>query len=588
MAKDVINGRSNGAYHDSGFGSKADNNYEKWIGLYDRNDYANMPEIENGPLLSIIMPVYNPQIGYLEQAIQSVVGQVYKNWELCIADDKSDKEACIKVIEGYAKKDDRIKYLLRSENGHISAASNSAISIATGQYIVLLDQDDCIHPMALYYVAKEILEYPESAIIYSDEDKIGVDGKRCGPYFKCAFNYDLFLSHNLISHLGVYSRKIVDEVGGFRIGLEGSQDYDLALRCIERIDEKQIRHIPRVLYHWRMHENSTSTNVRSKPYAYLAARRAIGDHLCNMGVSAKVEPAPEARGACRVRYLLKDKHPSIEIVVLTRDRADLLSMCIYSVLKKTRYDNYCITIVDNGSLEPGTFELFENLKHDDRINVVRRAEPFNFSKLNNYAVGRSKSDYVCLLNNDVEVIDGDWLTEMLSHAIQDKVGAVGARLWYPDDTLQHAGVILGIGGIANNAHHKLPKGYGGYFGRAVLQQSYSAVTGACLMVSRLLYEEVGGLNEDELGVAYNDVDFCLKILAKGYRNVWTPYAELYHHESASRGREIYPEEVDRLNNESLYMKKHWGKILKNDPAYSPNLTDRNMHFSYAWPPRTVN
>jgi O-antigen biosynthesis protein len=567
--------------------------YAIWIDQYDtlndtkrfaiKTKIGHMSEL---PLISVLMPVYNPSPKHLNEAILSVKKQLYPNWELCIADDNSTDKRIKKLILKHAAGDHRIKYLFRTENGHISIASNSALELATGEYTTLLDHDDLLTPDALYWIATEIINFPDSALIYSDEDKLTQYGKRCDPYFKCDFNYSLFLSHNMISHLGVYKTTLLRNIGGFRKGFEGSQDYDLALRVIETVSSSLIRHIPKVLYHWRIHNKSTALSAETKPYAHLAALKAINEHLQRMEIAAVAEPAPEIPGMNRVRYHLPVQPPSVTIIILTRDKPDLIQKCIESILIKTTYPNYSITIVDNGSKEKETLELFSAWKTEPRISIIRDDTAFNFSRLNNNAVIRSEAEFICLMNNDIEVITSGWLDEMMGHAVQQRTGAVGARLWYPDETLQHGGVILGMGGIAGHAGIHLKKGEPGYFGRACLQQDISAVTGACLLVKRAHYMSIGGLDEINLTVAFNDVDFCLKLKENGLQNQWTPYAEMYHHESASRGKENTPEKELRFNNEIAYMKQKWENELQYDPAYSPNLAIESHNFALARPPRT--
>ncbi len=568
--------------------------YLKWIEQYDivgkqlRSSVVDcIAMMQRHPVLSVVMTTYNTPAGFLEAAIRSVQGQLYPYWELCIADDYSSDASVRAVIEKFAGKDDRISYVFRQERGHISEAGNSALELVSGDYVALLDHDDILHPLALFLVAEEILRFPDAGVMYTDEDKIDRRGMRVQPYCKCDYNYDLFLSQNMISHFGVYKAGLVRAVGGFRQGLEGAQDYDLALRIVETIPAEQVRHIPRVLYHWRMHKASTSVDSKVKPYAHRAALRAVQEHLERTGVRADVEHAPEAEGMIRVRYRVGTDEPSVEIVVLTRDKAELLQQCMMSVLQRTTYRNYSVVIVDNGSCEPETMRLFAELECDRRVRIYRDDSPFNFSRLNNRAVAGSNADYICLMNNDIEVLSPGWLDEMMGHAIQPGVGAVGARLWYPDMILQHAGVIMGLGGVAGHAHKHLAERKAGYFGRACVQQSFSAVTAACMLVERLKYDLVGGLNEERLAIAFNDVDFCLKLIEAGLRNVWTPYAELLHHESATRGLEDSPEKQERFRHEVLYMQERWAEMIAADPAYNPNLRldypDRQ--FSLAFPPR---
>lgn len=563
--------------------------YQEWVRQYDtitedaRTKFREAARnLARNPLISVVMPVYNSPADLLDRAIHSVRNQLYEGWELCIADDCSTDREVIEILRRHASEDQRIRVIYRKENGHISAASNSALEMVKGEYVALLDHDDMLSEHALFWVASEINAHPDARVIYSDEDKIGANGVRQDPYFKCDWNPDLFLSHNMISHLGVYSSSLVREAGGFRVGMEGSQDYDLALRCVERVDSRQIRHIPRILYHWQVLSGSTALNPAEKPYALLAGERAINEFLIRNGIDARAELQSHAY---RIRYEIPEPGPRVSVVVPTRNGVDVLRVCINSVLEKTGYENYEILVVDNGSDEAETLDYLENIGTHDRITVLRDARPFNYSALNNLAVENATGSIIGLLNNDIEVINPEWMTELVSHACRREIGAVGAKLLYPDGSSQHSGVILGIQGVANHAFKGQDRSAPGYMGRGQLIQSLSAVTAACLFVRKEVYEEVGGLNEVDLAVAFNDVDFCLRITEKGYRNIWTPYAELYHHESKTRGFEDTPEKQARFKKEVEYMRKRWGKLLDNDPAYNPNLTLDRSDFSIAFPPR---
>ncbi|MCA8374194.1 glycosyltransferase family 2 protein [Burkholderia multivorans] len=567
--------------------------YENWISLNEVavQHYPTLAESiklwKAQPLISVVMPTYNSPPEYLRKAIDSVRNQVYANWELCIADDNSSQPQVKAILDEYAARDPRIKVVYRSTNGHISAASNSALALATGDFVGLLDHDDELHPLALYYVAELVNKDPQAALVYSDEDKLTVDGRRYDPYFKCDFNYDLFLGQNMISHFGVYKTSILRQIGGFREGLEGSQDYDLALRVVEAVESSQIHHIPRVLYHWRVLPESTASSVDAKPYAVVAAGRAVQEHLMRCKISAKVQSADGASMYQRVIYSLPENAPLVEIIIPTRDGANLVKQCIDSIRNLTTYPNYRITIIDNGSVKPETLELFKTYDTDSRIRVVRDDSPFNYSALNNRVALASTAELVCLLNNDIEVITPDWLSELVSIALQDGVGAVGAKLLYPDDTIQHAGVFLGMGGLAGHGHKHLPRQAPGYFSRAALRNAVSAVTAACLVIRTSIYREVQGLDE-HLVVAFNDVDFCLRVREAGYRNVWTPFAELYHHESVSRGYEDTPEKMERFVKEIEFVKNRWGDALWNDPFYSPNLSIDSTDFVITMTPRLAN
>jgi GT2 family glycosyltransferase len=571
--------------------------YAEWIRRHDTLTDAASAEISRRiaamrhlPLISVIMPVYNPPLEYLDKAIRSVRRQLYPHWELCIADDASPNSDVQSLLRSHAAEDPRIKVVFRTVNGHISRASNSAIELASGEFFALLDHDDLIAEHALFWIADAINTRPQAGLIYSDEDKIDVAGARSSPYFKCDWNPDLFLSQNMLCHLGVYRADLVRQVGVFREGFEGSQDHDLALRCVERLCNEQIVHVPRVLYHWRSHAASTAATNSAKKYAFEAGRRAIDEHLVRKGVDAEVRLVSVGSELSpvqyyRVRYAVPDPAPRVSIVIPTHNGLALIQACVASVLGKTDYPNYQVLIVDNRSDEPAVLEYFESLKSDSRIRILRDDRPFNFSALNNRAVNEADADLVALVNNDTVVITPEWLTEMVGLAMQPGVGAVGARLWYPDDTIQHAGVILGIGGIAGHAHRRASKTDPGYYSRAALTQSISAVTAACLLIRREIYRQAGGMDEDNLQVAFNDVDFCLRVRALGYRNVWTPFAELYHHESATRGYEDSAVKRRRFEREIAYMRKRWGSVLEHDPAYSPNLTLEREDFSIAWSPR---
>lgn len=566
------------------------NDYTEWLCRYDTLKDADRVKIQSNiadfqakPLISVVMPVYNPPISFLDEAIQSVRGQLYPNWELCIADDASTDPAVRETLARHCRENHRIKVVYRDQNGHISRASNSALELAQGEFVALFDHDDLLAEHALYWVTEAINRHPDAGLIFSDEDKINESNRRYDPYFKCELNYELLLAQNMVSHLGVYRTEVVRDLGGFRVGFEGSQDYDLVLRVLEKLKPEQIVHIPRILYHWRAIAGSTALAAGEKNYAVEAGRKAVADHLKRSGINAEVMPAPEVSTLNRVRFSCPSPQPLVSIIIPTRDRADLLGMCLDSLIQRTTYENYEVIIVDNGSVEAATQQLFERLPKD-RFSILRDESPFNFSALNNKAAQLARGELLCLMNNDIEILTPDWLEEMVSFAVRPDIGCVGARLWYPDGSLQHGGILLGIGGVGNHAHYKVGRHHPGYFGRAFLHQSFSAVTAACLLVRRDVFDVVGGLDE-QLAVAFNDVDFCLRVRDAGYRNVWTPYAEMNHHESASRGVEDTPEKQIRFFNEVSFVQSRWDTKLLNDPAYSPNLTLDYADFSYAWPPR---
>ncbi|KTD14155.1 glycosyl transferase, family 2 [Legionella gratiana] len=566
-------------------------NYKDWVSLYDtitESDRQNIKDkianLEYTPTISIVMPVYNSSEKWLKLAIDSVLKQLYPYWELCIADDASTAAHVKQVLSDYVKRDSRIKVIYRETNGHISESSNSALQLATGEFIALLDHDDELTEHALYKIAEELNYYPNAVLIYSDEDKIDSYGTRYEPYFKSDWNPDLFYSHNFISHLGVYKRSVVNNVGGFRKGYEGSQDYDLALRVIEVITPDQIRHIPHVLYHWRILSESVSN---SKAYTCEdTARNAIQAHLERQNIiGAQVGQNPFLPNFHRVIYPLPKVEPLVSIIIPTKDKVDVLKCCIESILKKTEYSNFELIIVDNQSQQQKTYDYFEQLKQNQKIKIIPYYKPFNYSKINNFAVTQAQGEIVLFLNNDTEVISSCWLTEMVSQVMRTEIGVVGAKLYYPDDTIQHAGVIGGYGLVAGHIFSRWPRKIHGYMGKDSLSQNFLAVTAACMAMRRSVFEELDGFEENTLKVAFNDVDLCLRAYSKGYRILWTPYAELYHHESLTRGSAQTEEEKAQEKKEVIYMVKYWSDLLQNDPFYNPNLSLTGSHYSLAFPPR---
>lgn len=562
--------------------------YQAWIQRFDtlnEGDLRQMREraraFKARPLISVIVPVYNTPEVWLRRCIDSVLAQAYEHWQLCLADDASTAPHVGRVLAEYAARDARISVVTRARNGHISQASNSAIEVARGDYLALLDHDDELAPHALYLMAKALNEQPGLKLVYSDEDKLDEHGVRFDPYFKPDWNPDLFLSHNVVCHLTLYDAALVRGLGGFRRGLEGSQDYDLALRCVARLRDDEIGHVPHVLYHWRAVAGSTALSGSEKAYAEDAGRRALEEHLAATGESGAQVSA--VTGGYRVRHPLPGT-PLVSIIIPTRDRIDLLKRCIDSILERTRYRHFEILVVDNQSRDPATLAYFEELRAREDVRVLPYDAPFNYSRINNFAAAQARGEVLALVNNDIEVIDGGWLEEMASHAMRPGNGAVGAMLYYPDDRIQHAGVIIGLGGVAGHAYTAMPKGFPGQHHRAQLTQNLTAVTAACLLVRKDVFEEVGGLDES-LEVAFNDIDFCLRIAEHGYRNVWTPWAELYHYESASRGYEDNPVKKARFDGEVARMQARWGKSLLWDPAYSPNLGVNGHNFPLAIPPR---
>jgi O-antigen biosynthesis protein len=560
--------------------------YAEWIALNEptNSSYAGLKVSaltwQNQPLVSIIMPTYNSPLNFLAQAIESVQAQVYPHWQLCIADDASSDKRVQAFLEDAAAKDSRISVVLRGQNGHISESSNSALAIAKGEWVALLDHDDLLHPLALYELVKCLQQQPEANIVFSDEDKVDEQGARFGPYFKTDYNPELMWAQNMISHLGCYRKSVLDEVGGFRKGFEGSQDYDLALRVIQRSSASQIVHIPKVLYHWRAISGSTALAPSEKPYAEIASRKALQEHLAAIQMPAWVGASPEVASMNRVRPELIETAPLVSILIPTKDRIDLLRQCIDSIQTKSSYPHFEILVINNNSEQAESFDYFARLKTLG-VQVLDYPKPFNFSAINNFAAQHAAGEYLCLMNNDIEIQTPDWMEEMLSFAQLAKAGAVGARLWYPGSGgLQHGGVIVGMGGVAGHAYVGLAKSEKGYFGRPVLHHRCSAVTAACLMIKKSTYFAVNGMDEG-LAVAFNDVDFCLRLGQAGFHCVYTPHAEMTHHESASRGDDLSDANRERFMGEEAFMKSRWGQQLLADPCYSPNLSLDHSDFRMA-------
>ena len=558
--------------------------YQSWIQRNDtrtEDDFKRMQHeigaFLHQPLVSILMPVYNVDSKWLILAIDSVRDQVYENWELCISDDASPNPDIRSVLEKYMQLDERIKVVFREGNGHISENSNSALALASGEWLALMDHDDVLPNHALYEVVKAIHKSPDAALIYSDEDKIDEKGRRFMPHFKSDFNLDLLYGQNYISHLGVYRTDIAKAIGGFRKGLEGSQDYDFLLRYLLKIDPSQIIHIPKVLYHWRAIEGSTALSSGEKSYTTEAGVKALQNYFAQLHADVSVGRG-KADNLYRVQWNLTYE-PLVSLIIPTKNGYEVTKQAIDSILNKTTYAHYEILLVDNNSDDPKALAYFDELSQHEKITVLRYPHPFNYSAINNFAVQHARGEVLGLINNDVEVIDGGWLTEMVSQAMRPDIGCVGAMLYYPNDTIQHAGVVIGLGGVAGHSHKHFLRDSNGYFFRLRLVQNSMAVTAACLLLRKTTFDEVGGLNERDLTVAFNDVDLCLKVHKAGYRNLWTPYAELYHHESISRGREDNPEKIARFKREVDYMLNTWHTNTLFDPYYNPNLTIEREDFS---------
>ncbi|MDT2837889.1 glycosyltransferase family 2 protein [Enterococcus durans] len=553
--------------------------YAEWITRHENIDLKSQQEqskkFDYRPLISIAMPVYNVEIKWLEKCIDSVINQTYDNWELCISDDASTDPKIKKCLEAYEQKEPRIKVVFRKENGHISLATNSALEIATGEFIALLDNDDELPPHALFEVVKVLNERPELDVIYSDEDKIDAEGNRFDPHFKADWSPDTLMGNNYISHLGVYRSSIVKSLGGFRKGYEGSQDYDLVLRVTEQIPEDHIYHIDKVLYHWRTIPGSTASSGEAKSYIYDSGVKALTDALNRRGIKGTVRPGLIS-GFYEVTYEVLQEE-LVSVIIPTKNGYDDLKLCVDSIIEKTSYPNYEIIIADNGSTDPKMQELFAEYKKqlDERFIVELIDIPFNYSRINNLAAKKASGKYLLFLNNDTEVIEPNWMTTMVSYAQFDRIGCVGAKLYYPDDTTQHAGVLVGIGGVAGHALNNYDRTHCGYFGRLVIDVNYLAVTAACMMVKAVDFKAVNGFDET-LEVAFNDVDLCLKIYELGRYNVYAHQVELYHFESKSRGYEDTPEKQKRFAGEIKKMQDKWPAYIAHDPFYNDNLTKEGI------------
>jgi O-antigen biosynthesis protein len=553
------------------------NNYHEWIvnklnPSALKNEYnGTISTLKLQPKISVIMPVYNPPVKYLKDAIESVINQLYENWELCIADDCSTNPQVKRLLTAFSAKDKRIKVVFRTENGHISAASNSALGVATGDYILLLDHDDLLTPNCMFEVVKHINDHPDDDFIYSDEDKTDDSKLYHTPFFKPDWSPDRLLAINYLGHVAVIRKSLVDSINGFRLGFEGSQDYDLYLRTTEMTTN--IGHIPKVLYHWRIHESSVAgDDTDAKTYAYIASKKAIDEALVRRNIAGEAKYLP-IRGCYRIKYQVTS-YDKVSIIIPTKDQAQLMKTTIDTIISLTSYPNYEIIVLNNNSTTKEFFDLMKEYsdQYGDIFRCVDASFPFNFSKLINLGVSICEGTYVLMLNNDVEIIQRDWITNMVSYAQQQRIGAIGVKLLYPDDNIQHAGTIVGLGGVAGHIMTGVYKEDRGYFHSLQLVTNYSAVTAACLMVRKSVFEEVSGMDEF-LEVEYNDVDFCLKIMDAGYYNIYLPEVVLYHYESATRG---HPHQnsvsYQRHVREIGYFKNKWAKYLPNDPFYNPNLS----------------
>lgn len=554
-----------------GTAAEPENLYQMWI----ENNEPSKEELEEqrntkfkiNPKISIIIPMYNTPINFFEELVNNLIDQTYTNWELCLADGSPEKN---EKLEKIYKKDERIKYKFIGGNKGIAGNTNEALSLVTGDFVALLDHDDLLPIFSLYEIVKCINENPDVEFIYTDEDKFEkLGGKRYDPYFKSDFAPDTLRANNFICHFSVFKKELMDKLGGFRSKYDGAQDYDILLRMSE--ETNNIIHIPKILYHWRVHSLSTAkSGGTAKPYAYEAGIKAIQDHIDRIGLKGTVESG-NTLGTYKVNYEIQG-NPKVSIVIPNKDYVKTLKVCINSIKKLTTYENYEIIIVENNSEENETFEYYKKIDGKDKIKVVYFPEKeFNYSKIINFGVKNSTGDYIVQLNNDTELLTPNWLQEMLGFAQRDDVGAVGAELFYPDNTIQHAGIIIGIGGVAGHVFKNLPKGIHGYFSKDAMIQNLSAVTAACIMTPKSIYDEVGYMDE-KFKVAFNDVDFCLKIRQTGKLIVYNPYVQFTHYESKSRGFEDTPEKKKRFQSEVDRFHDKWQSVLdKGDPYYNINL-----------------
>lgn len=568
--------------------------YADWIDAHDTlrpTDRAAMERriasMAAPPVISVVVPLYDTPERFLRRCIESVREQIYPHWELCLADDASPAPHVRAVCEEHARQDPRVKFVRRAENGHIAAASNTALGLATGEFVALLDHDDELAPHALYMVAEAIAESPGLDMVFTDEDKIDDQGVRYDPWFKPDWNHDLMLSQNAVVHLAVYRRRLVEEAGGFRSGFDGSQDYDLTLRVAERTTPDRIRHLPFILYHWRAIPGSVALATGEKEYPYEAAAKAIQEHLDRTGRAGAVVERQAHPGYYRVRWPLPPEPPRVALIIPTKDKPGLLRACVESILGMTEYPNLEIVVVDNRSEERETLDYLAALEGRARCRVLRYDHPYSFAALNNWAVSQTDAPLLAFVNNDIEAVTPGWLSEMVGHALRPEVGAVGARLCYPDGTLQHAGIVVGIGGLAGHPHLGMPCDTPGYYGRAACAQRYSAVTAACMVMRREVFLALDGFDEQDFAVAFNDVDLGLRLNRAGYAVVWTPHAKLLHHESASLGPPTDEARRHRFERECANLRRRWPDALANDPFYNPNLTITGGDFTLASPPRVV-
>lgn len=533
---------------------------------------------------SILVPLYNTPERFLREMIESVTAQTYGKWELCLADGSDDAHDFVgRICQEYRQKDSRIKYQKLAKNEGISGNTNECYKMATGNYIALFDHDDLLHPCVLFAYMQAICE-KDADYIYCDEAtfKGNSINHMITLHFKPDFAPDNLLANNYICHFSVFGRELLESGELFRSQFDGSQDHDMILRLTAKA--KHIVHVPRILYYWRSHKGSVASSIDAKTYAIDAAKGAVADHLTKLGYrNFEIESTRAFATIFRIKYELTSR-PLVSIIIPNKDHVDDLSRCVESIINLSTYDNYEIVIVENNSETAEIRTYYEEISRHPRVQVVEYKGDFNYSKINNFGVQYAKGEYLLLLNNDTEVITPDWMEELLMYAMRKDVGVVGAKLYYPDKTIQHAGIVIGLGAhrTAGHTHYRIPEANVGYMGRLCYAQDVTAVTGACMMVSKALYEELGGLDES-FTVALNDVDFCLRVREKGLLNIFTPFAELYHYESKSRGSDKKDERALRYQQESDRFRVKWADALaKGDPYYNPNFSLDHSDFTVNW------
>lgn len=577
--------------------AEADGSYAAWVLKFDTltdSDRvairAHIACLSSRPLISIVMLVSNPLPQFLRQTIESVHAQRYPYWELCITDTSVANLHVAEILDFYAC-DPRVKIVRSTDQDDVGDLINKALSLAKGNFVAFLEHDSLLAEHALYEMAAQITAYPDVDVIFSDEDKVDEEGHRREHYFKPCWDPELLLSHNILQGLGVFRHSLLERLGGMRNSFESATYYDLSLRVADATTTDRIRHIPAVLYHRRQVPEMASVSGSFPETAGIEVQRAIAGHLLRRGVPARLGPAPSAPSRIRVIHAIPEPRPLVSVIVPTRDRPDLLACCADAVLSRTDYAPLELIIIDNDSREKATAAMFRNLGADSRVRILRRPGTFNYAAINNSAAAEARGEVLLFLNNDIDVIAPGWLEEMVSHAVRPEIGAVGAKLLYPDGRVQHAGVVLGaggdpcVGGVASHFCLNAGRQDAGYGGHLALTRSVSAVTGACLMLRRSIFIEIGGFDSNNLPIAFNDVDLCLRIGSRGYRIVWTPFAELYHLESASRGSDMEPKRLARFARECAHMKSTWGSLLENDPFYNPNFSLQDGNCNLAYPPR---